>query len=213
MKVSLQKHFSLVFLDVYMGVDGMNKYVAFLAIVVVLLSVVCGSLFVQIVDLQNRNSRLYDEKIVFRDMILEYQDQIAQLESRISDLESQISELQNQLGEQEAERMLELSNAYQVKIMGITFEVEHFSVVSIADLVTVTVKNFGEYDVGNLVISVRLENDPFLPQVREEKIELLKGGEEEHVTFVLDHPFGPLPHWVATLWFEDMFLDEYVYYI
>ena len=33
---------------------------------------------------------------------------------------------------------------------------------------------------------------------------------KEWMDVVLGHGFGATPHWIATLWFEDIFLDEYI---
>ena len=208
----------------------MKKMIAVLAIIIVVLSTVCGVLFYQIGDLQSQNGKLQSYNIIFRDMILEYQkqtsqlenqigeyqDQIGHLENQISALENQIADLQDierrgQIAEEEAERMRKISSAYQVKITGITYDTEWFGGLAYTDWVTVTVKNFGQYEAEDLTISVSLLNDTLNPpQVEEAKIKRLEGGEEGNVTVVLGHPLGPLPHWIATLKFEDIFLDEYV---
>ena len=188
----------------------MNKYVAVLAIIIVALGGTCAVLFHQIVDLQNRNSTLYYEKIVFRDMILEYQDQIAQLKSQISDLQNQIDELQDIEQRKQAELERNILSARQVKITGITFESIYYAGAVIADSVTVSVKNYGQNHVENLTLLLSRENLPH-SKASEIEIKLLRTGEEKRIALSPVHLIDN-PHWVATLWLEDIFLDEYYYW-
>ena len=162
----------------------MNKLVAVLGIIIILMSIVCGILYYQIGDIQGQNSEL--------------QNQIGQLEKQVSELELENLELQNQTSELEA-YINKVSDASQVRITRITYTPTRFIKVIIISNVTVTVENFGTNNVSGLSLWVK---DMFLGQYfGNVTLGALKGGEAQNVTVSVERHHAEQSNFVTTsLW-------------
>jgi peptidoglycan hydrolase CwlO-like protein len=86
-----------------------NKLVAVLGAVIILLFVVCGVLFYQLDDLQNQNSALEGQVTEYKNQTGELQNQISELESQITECQNQTSKMKKQIDELEQQK-LELQN-------------------------------------------------------------------------------------------------------
>ena len=170
----------------------MNRLIAVLGIVIILLGAVCGVVYYQISDMQRQNNDL--------------QNHIGQLENQVSELELQNRELQNQTRELE-NKLDKVSNASLVRITELTvrhwtssgFELHNFSL---------TVQNFGINDAEGLNLSV--VDASFNYSIDNVQLELLKAGEAKVVEIREYHSFpGWDPHFVATLVLDDIILDEH----
>jgi type II secretory pathway pseudopilin PulG len=189
-----------------------NKLVAVLAIVIILLSSVCGILYYQIDDLQSQNS--------------ERQNQIGQLENQTDELESQLAELelenlelQNQTGELEA-ALNALENAtVMVKITGFeiagaTLSPDGQGYYSSAE---VTLQNFGITDVEGLVLwvnytaPIEIGPDNIDYYMKRVQLGLVHAGETRNATVDVVWWAAYGKKFVASLMLDDIVLDESVY--
>jgi hypothetical protein len=176
----------------------MNKLVAGLCIIAILLSAACGIRYYQIGDVQSQNSNLLN--------------QINQLETKNSALESQLDELaqqnlvlENQTSELE-NRLDEISKTIKVKITGITPKPEIVAPMLLRCDVTVTVRNLGTESVENLNLSVKhiSADQPF----RTVPTGAINTGETKNITTYVEWGWLEGDTIVATLTLYDRILDE-----
>jgi cell division protein FtsL len=140
----------------------MKKLFTGLTVIIVVLSFLCGFLFLQRSDLQNQNA-------VLEDQISEQQNQMEQLENQTSELSNQIDERENQISEledqiEELEKQLEeptyeqkLSDAKQVKITQCwtEYDVTMSSGGGNHDVFYIQIQNFAPRSVEKLRLFVR----------------------------------------------------------
>ena len=178
----------------------MNKLVAVLIIVIILLGSVCGVLFYQISNMQNQISNLENQTSVLEGQIGEYQNQTGQLENQINELEAQNLELENTLEK--------VSNASLVQITAFTVTGFRPMVnVVIESDAFVTVQNFGNTTVEGLTVTFESASYMINFSVG---VGRLEAGEAKNVSkdilWALND--GPSFHFVATLKLGDVILDE-----
>ena len=163
----------------------MNKLVAVLGIVIILLSAVCGILYYQIGDMQSQNSDL--------------QNQIGQLENQVSELESQLDETETQLG-----------NVTFAKITGLTtFGFDPWGGTAIFTTANVTVENLAS---GRLFGSeLWIKHTSMDDYGNRMELEPLDAGETRTVSIAVIYNSGEEGNFVATLKLDGIILDEYTY--
>ena len=173
------------------GISYMNKLVAVLGIVIILLCAGCGILCYQIGDMQSQNSDL--------------QNEIGQLENQVSELELENLELQNQTDELKA-YINNVSDASQVRITGITFTPTKYVKVIIESNITVTVKNFGTNDVSGLTLWLKdFRSGNYFGEIA---LETLRAGESQNATVGVRRGIGDYVFaYVTTLMLDDVILD------
>ena len=76
------------------GIGYMNKLVAVLCVVIVLLSAMCGFLFYQISDVQNQNNILQNQMSQLEKLTIKHENQIRDIESQLSSIATQNIEIQ-----------------------------------------------------------------------------------------------------------------------
>ena len=190
----------------------MNKLVAVLAIVIILLSSVCGILCYQIGDLQSQNNELQNQ-------IGQLENQTNELESQLAELELENIELQNQTGELEA-KLGALENAtVMVKITGfeITGAMKSPDGQGYYSSAEVSLQNFGINDVEGLVLWVNytapIEIGPDNVDYYMKRVQLgfVQAGETRNVTVGVVWWASYGKQFVASLMLDDIVLDEFVY--
>ena len=77
----------------------MKKLVGVLTIVIVIMGIVSGILYYQLIETQNDNDGLTDQNIEIHNQLEEMLINSSKLENQIFDLENQIDELENQNSE------------------------------------------------------------------------------------------------------------------
>jgi type II secretory pathway pseudopilin PulG len=172
----------------------MNKLVAVLAIIIILLSGMCGILYYQIGDMQSQNSEL--------------QNQIGQLENQVSELELKNLELQNQTSELEAQLSNVSSASQLVRIIGI--EITGSGMVAwpayVATL-NVTIQNFETSDVEGLRLTTS-HISGHEDSVFTVSIEFIHAEEVIYVRTNVGWSIAMKPNFVATLTLDDIILDK-----
>ena len=214
----------------------MNKLVPVLAVIIILLSGVCGVLFYQISDMQSQNSDLQKQIGQLENQTSKLEDQIDELKNKESDLESQyhnqIVQLETQIGEienryqnqtdqlekqiTELEKQLEkeiflrtLPDAKQVNITA--FRAYGWNMVSteVMSFCNVTVQNFGTNDVDGLTIRISGVNR-FTDWTYggEQEVALLKAGETKNINIESAQSMAFFSDITATLMLGDIIIDE-----
>lgn len=188
----------------------MEKLVAVSFTVIILLAGVCGVLLYQTTNIQNQNSDLTNQ-------IASYQNQTDQLENRINDLENQIDaitsqniELENITSELE-DKLDKISKVSLVRITG--FNVtgwSPFGGLAMMSTATLTVQNFGTYDVDGLFVSVRHKDEESI-LYNSVAVGFLESGKIQNIsTHVIWALQGEGNTFIATLRLNDTIIDEQI---
>lgn len=206
----------------------MNKLVATLGIITILLGSVCGVLFNQISDLENQNN-------VLEEQADEYQNQIGQLENHTNELEiyylnmteqleMQIAVIENQTSDYYLNQMGQLENQvndlkkrlaeelrFRIQVNITALKVYGWDGVStrVKSYCNVTVQNFGTNDVDDLMI--RISGVTLFGDWRykgEQAVGLVKAGETKLVHIESAQEMMTMSNITAKLMLDDIIIDE-----
>ena len=131
--------------------------------------------------------------------------QISDMQSQNSDLQNQIEQLENQTSELETQIA-----RYQTRIVNVSVIGDNYPIVgvTVVNRVNVTIQNFGNSSVTDLNVTVRHRS---WTNTEWAQIELIKGGETQHVSMDVCHGFARTPYgYIIILMWENTLLDELV---
>lgn len=180
----------------------MNKLVAVLGVIIILLSAMCGILYYQSGDMQSQNSELQNQ-------ISQLENQTSELESQLDDLELQNLELQENISK--LEELIDFLTDGNPIVRITEFTVTGFNPlinVVIQSDAFVTVQNFGTTRVEGLTVT--FEHPSYLVNYSV-GVGPLEAGEAKNVSHYVNWALGgpnPPYFFVATLKLDDIILDE-----
>lgn len=201
----------------------MKKTISLLIVPIVILSIVSGLLFNQLVAVQNENSEMKNDLFEANTQLEEERNASFQLESQIQLLEEEIRQIENELElvkneNDELQNQLELINSsFNVKITNISrTRWANLAGISLHLFFNITIQNTQANDVHDVILSVKMKDlNKTVCSIYTKKPDVIHAGESKEVTGSIVTNYNYLSRvvdsdFVATLKTEDTVLDEYI---
>ena len=193
-----------------------RKALAFVLVIVIVLSGASWLVYNEVSELQNQITQLQEQNSDLQNQIEELQAQNSKLQDQNDGLEDQISELQNQKSGLQ-DKLRELLGV-PVKITAFDW-IEGFNPyvsLTFVNEVKVTVENYGIAEISGITLTVKLVNNGTLlsnSQPFVTRIDALQAGESREISGkIYWAALSTTPTYcVSTLTFDDVVLDEWTY--